>query len=196
MRVCFLVELKLTSFFKYCFQNLMAETVCIIKLHLFPFPLVTQLPIADCKTIGREKMYQFRVRAVNVVGDEHLIGPWSEAGEGNCYSDRPSNQVLMVIWVIGILSAVALVLCVIYTSKRFVFSSNHLFRSFEKISKIYIAFCFRTWLKCRYMRDVDVKLPHGIEPNMVSFFISTQIFQASDPVSHFPWKIPIQRIFT
>lgn len=47
-----------------------------------------QLPIPDCKTVGRERLYQFRVRAVNIGSDNtHLKGPWSELGEGNCYSD-------------------------------------------------------------------------------------------------------------
>ena len=58
----------------------------LIQLDLFF--IESQLPIPDCKTIGREKMYQFRIRAVNVAdGNQHLIGPWSEPGEGNCYSD-------------------------------------------------------------------------------------------------------------
>lgn len=47
-----------------------------------------QLPIFDCKTAGQERRYQFRVRAVNIaVNNKHLKGPWSDAGEGNCYSD-------------------------------------------------------------------------------------------------------------
>ena len=44
--------------------------------------------IPDCKTIGQEKLYKFQVRAVNIAKDgEHLFGNWSDAGEGNCFSN-------------------------------------------------------------------------------------------------------------
>ncbi|KAK2586334.1 hypothetical protein KPH14_010628 [Odynerus spinipes] len=100
------------------------------------------LPIPDCKTVGRERLYQFRVRAVNIAADNtHLKGPWSNPGEGNCYSDGPSFRVWVVIWVIGSLSGVAFLFCVAYTSKRM-------------------------WLKCKAMQDVEVKLPPGLAPNM------------------------------
>lgn len=56
-----------------------------------------QLPIPDCKTVGRERLYQFRVRAVNIAPDStHLKGPWSDPGEGNCYSDGKLTFVLLV----------------------------------------------------------------------------------------------------
>ncbi|XP_012282204.1 uncharacterized protein LOC105700688 [Orussus abietinus] len=101
-----------------------------------------QLPIPDCKTVGRERLYQFRVRAVNVAPDStHLKGPWSDPGEGNCYSDGPSFRVWIIIWVIGSFSGVAFLLCLAYTSKRM-------------------------WLKCKAMQDVEVKLPPGLAPNM------------------------------
>ena len=46
------------------------------------------MSIPDCKTVGREKLYRFQVRAVNVAPNgEHLYGNWSDAGEGNCFSD-------------------------------------------------------------------------------------------------------------
>nr|XP_003707987.1 PREDICTED: uncharacterized protein LOC100878272 [Megachile rotundata]XP_012151607.1 PREDICTED: uncharacterized protein LOC100878272 [Megachile rotundata] len=101
-----------------------------------------QLPIPDCKTIGRERLYQFRVRAVNVAPNNlHLKGPWSEPGEGNCYSDGPSFSVWVIIWVIGGVSIVAVLLCLAHLSKRM-------------------------WLKCKAMQDVEVKLPPGLAPNM------------------------------
>ncbi|XP_066588811.1 uncharacterized protein [Prorops nasuta] len=101
-----------------------------------------QLPIPDCKTVGREKLYQFRVRAVNIASNnDHLKGPWSDPGEGNCYSDGPSFRVWVIIWVIGSLSGVAFLFCLAYTSKRM-------------------------WLKCKAMQDVEVKLPPGLAPNM------------------------------
>ncbi|XP_031844734.2 cytokine receptor domeless isoform X1 [Nomia melanderi] len=101
-----------------------------------------QLPIPDCKTVGRERLYQFRVRAVNIVPDNmHLKGPWSEPGEGNCYSDGPSFGVWVMIWVIGGISMVAILFCLGHVSKRM-------------------------WLKCKAMQDVEVKLPPGLAPNM------------------------------
>ncbi|XP_043257067.1 uncharacterized protein LOC122399986 isoform X2 [Colletes gigas] len=101
-----------------------------------------QLPIPDCKTVGRERLYQFRVRAINIASDNtHLKGPWSEPGEGNCYSDGPSFSVWVIIWVIGGVSIVAILLCLGHLSKRM-------------------------WLKCKAMQDVEVKLPPGLAPNM------------------------------
>ncbi|XP_043508865.1 cytokine receptor [Frieseomelitta varia] len=101
-----------------------------------------QLPIPDCKTIGQEKLYQFRVRAVNIASDNtHLKGSWSDPGEGNCYSDGPSFRVWVIIWVIGGISTVAVFLCLAHLSKRM-------------------------WLKCKAMQDVEVKLPPGLAPNM------------------------------
>lgn len=47
-----------------------------------------QLSIPDCNTVGRERQYKFRVRAVNISPNkERLTGPWSDFGEGNCYGD-------------------------------------------------------------------------------------------------------------
>lgn len=102
----------------------------------------TQLPIPDCKTVGREKLYKFRVRAINIASDNmHLEGPWSEYGEGSCYSDGLSFIVWIIILVIGSLSGVTCLLCLAYVSKRL-------------------------WLKCKAMQDVEVKLPPGLAPNM------------------------------
>ncbi|XP_017887788.1 uncharacterized protein LOC108629550 [Ceratina calcarata] len=100
------------------------------------------LPIPDCKMIGRDRLYQFRVRAVNIgSNNEHLRGPWSGFGEGNCYSGGPTFSVWVLIWVIGGFSLVAIVVCVAHVSKRM-------------------------WLKCKAMQDVEVKLPPGLAPNM------------------------------
>lgn len=60
-----------------------------------------QIPIPDCKTLGRERLYQFRVRAVNIASDNtHLKGPWSEPGEGNCYSDGKYKINFFFLWII------------------------------------------------------------------------------------------------
>ncbi|XP_076379609.1 cytokine receptor domeless isoform X2 [Megalopta genalis] len=101
------------------------------------------LSIPDCKTVGREQLYEFRVRAVNIAPDnEHLSGEWSDPGDGNCYSDGPSFSVWIMIWVIGAVSIVAVLLCVGHVSKRM-------------------------WMKCKAMQDVGVKLPPGLAPNML-----------------------------
>ncbi|KAI4493704.1 hypothetical protein M0804_001880 [Polistes exclamans] len=101
-----------------------------------------QLPIPNCKTVGKEKLYQFRVRAVNIApSNTYLKGPWSDPGEGNCYSDGPSFKVWVVIWMIGIISAVAFIFGIVYTTKIM-------------------------WRKCKAMQDVEVQLPPGLAPNM------------------------------
>lgn len=54
--------------------------------------------IPDCKIVGQEQQYQFRVRAVNIDSNNvHLKGPWSEPGEGNCYSDGEFFVIYMYI---------------------------------------------------------------------------------------------------
>ncbi|XP_043487260.1 uncharacterized protein LOC122514466 [Polistes fuscatus] len=101
-----------------------------------------QIPIPNCKTVGKEKLYQFRVRAVNIApSNTYLKGPWSDPGEGNCYSDGPSFKVWVVIWMIGIISAVAFIFGIVYTTKIM-------------------------WRKCKAMQDVEVQLPPGLAPNM------------------------------
>ncbi|XP_034948371.1 cytokine receptor [Chelonus insularis] len=100
--------------------------------------LETQITIPDCKAEGRERMYQFKVRAVNIDSDgTHLFGPWSETGEGSCYSDGPPPKIWVIIWIISGLSGIAFIFCVAYTSKKM-------------------------WLKCKVMQDVEVKLPPGL----------------------------------
>ncbi|KAI4504019.1 hypothetical protein M0802_000490 [Mischocyttarus mexicanus] len=101
-----------------------------------------QLPISNCNTVGKEKLYQFRVRAVNIApGNIYLKGPWSDPGEGNCYSNGPSFKVWVVIWMIGIISAVAFIFGIVYSTKIM-------------------------WRKCKAMQDVEVQLPPGLAPNM------------------------------
>ncbi|EZA53737.1 hypothetical protein DMN91_008451 [Ooceraea biroi] len=102
--------------------------------------LKIQLPIPDCK-VGREGQYRFRVRAVNVANGVHLKGPWSDPGEGNCYSDGPSFRAMIFIWLASVLAVISFLLFSFYASKKL-------------------------WLKCRAMRDVEVKLPPGLQPDM------------------------------
>ncbi|XP_011299826.1 cytokine receptor [Fopius arisanus] len=98
----------------------------------------SSIPIPDCKTEGIDTLHQFRIRAVNVAPNgEHLYGPWSDPGEGNCYSGGPASSVLAIIWVIGVIGSIAVMFCVIYTSKR-------------------------VWLKYKVMQDVEVQLPPGL----------------------------------
>lgn len=101
-----------------------------------------QLSIPDCKTVGQERQHSFRVRAINIgPNNEHLTGPWSDAGEGNCYSEIPSQTVLAVIWVIAVIFVLGVISGVIYCIKRM-------------------------WLKCQDMQDFEVKLPPGLTSNM------------------------------
>ncbi|XP_063994915.1 cytokine receptor isoform X2 [Diachasmimorpha longicaudata] len=98
----------------------------------------SNIPIPDCKTEGRSTLHEFTVRAVNIgPNGEHLYGPWSEAGSGNCYSNGPSSLILVVIWVIAVFGGFACLFCLMHTSKR-------------------------VWLKYKVMQDVEVQLPPGL----------------------------------
>ncbi|KMQ98366.1 cytokine receptor [Lasius niger] len=100
-----------------------------------------QLSIPDCNTVGRERQYKFRVRAVNIgPNNEHLTGPWSEPGEGNCFGDGLSQTVVVIMWVIGVVILVAILSCCGYGGNR-------------------------AMLKCRDMQNIDVKLPPGLTSN-------------------------------
>ncbi|KYN26832.1 Cytokine receptor [Trachymyrmex cornetzi] len=100
-----------------------------------------QLPIPDCKNVEhREQKHRFRVRAVNTnLNGDLLKGCWSDFGEGNCYNNGLSSVALVVIWIVGVVSFVACIVCFVYMFKRM-------------------------WIKCRAMRDVEVKLPPGLAP--------------------------------
>lgn len=99
-----------------------------------------QLSIPDCKTDG--KLYKFRVRAINInSNNERLTGPWSETGEGNCYSNGLSRFLIIVISVIGFILVVVSVLGLAYYIKRW-------------------------WLKIQDMQNINVKLPPGLTSNM------------------------------
>ncbi|KYN30898.1 Cytokine receptor [Trachymyrmex septentrionalis] len=100
-----------------------------------------QLPIPDCKNVEhREQKHKFRIRAVNTNLNGHLLkGSWSDFGEGNCYNNGLSSVALVVIWIVGVVSFVACIVCFVYMFKRM-------------------------WIKCRAMRDVEVKLPPGLAP--------------------------------
>ncbi|XP_014213058.1 cytokine receptor [Copidosoma floridanum] len=99
------------------------------------------ISIPDCNTVGREKMYKFFVRAVNIApNNEHLFGNWSEAGEGNCFSAGPSYAIWILIWIIGSISGIGFIFCLAYSSKRI-------------------------WLKCKEMRDIEIEIPPGLTSN-------------------------------
>ncbi|KAG5308307.1 DOME protein, partial [Acromyrmex insinuator] len=100
-----------------------------------------QLPIPDCKNVEhREQKHKFRVRAVNTnLNGDLLKGFWSDFGEGNCYNNGLSSVALVIIWIVGVVSFVACIVCFVYMFKRM-------------------------WIKCRAMRDVEVKLPPGLAP--------------------------------
>ncbi|XP_011874868.1 PREDICTED: cytokine receptor [Vollenhovia emeryi] len=100
-----------------------------------------QLPIPDCKNVEhREQKHRFRVRAINTNRNgEILKGFWSDFGEGNCYNNGLSYVALVIIWMVGVFSITACMACFVYMFKRM-------------------------WIKCRAMRDVEVKLPPGLAP--------------------------------
>ncbi|XP_024884406.1 uncharacterized protein LOC112462719 [Temnothorax curvispinosus] len=102
-----------------------------------------QLPIPDCKNVEhREQKHKFRVRAVNTNHNGQILkGFWSDFGEGNCYNNGLSNVALVIIWMVGVFSITACIACLVYMFKRM-------------------------WIKCRAMRDVEVKLPPGLAPDM------------------------------
>ncbi|XP_012522473.1 uncharacterized protein LOC105828601 [Monomorium pharaonis] len=101
-----------------------------------------QLPIPDCKNVEhREQKHKFRVRAVNINHNgEILKGSWSDFGEGNCYNNGLSYVAVVIIWMVGVVSITACIACLVYMFKRM-------------------------WIKCRAMRDVEVKLPPGLAPD-------------------------------
>ncbi|XP_029156701.1 cytokine receptor [Nylanderia fulva] len=100
-----------------------------------------QLSIPDCNTVDREQQYKFRVRAVNINPNrERLTGSWSDYGEGYCYGDGLSQTVVVIMWVIGVVIAVALLSCCGYGGKR-------------------------AMLKYRDMQNIGVKLPPGLTSN-------------------------------
>lgn len=92
--------------------------------------------IPDCKP---NKRTEFRIRAINI--DEKgspLYGPWSEATSVLCgSSDWTEGQVVM-FWVFGVGSFFALITFVYFIIKK-------------------------GWLQCRKMKDVEVKLPPGLQ---------------------------------
>ncbi|KAL6427265.1 hypothetical protein ACFW04_008687 [Cataglyphis niger] len=119
----------------YEIENTSGEIYNVTKME-------AQLSIPDCKT-SQEGLNKFRVRAVNIgPNNEHLIGPWSETGEGNCYNNGLTQAATITIWVVGVVGAVALSLCCICATKRM-------------------------WLKYQDMQDIEVKLPPGLTPNML-----------------------------
>ncbi|XP_014481132.1 PREDICTED: uncharacterized protein LOC106747764 isoform X2 [Dinoponera quadriceps] len=97
-----------------------------------------RLSIPDCKDVSdpQEPSYLFRVRAVNIVNETQLKGPWSDPVEVNCHSDA-----WLMICITGIIGIGVFFSCLVYGSRRM-------------------------WSKCRAMQDVEVKLPPGLAPNI------------------------------
>ncbi|XP_019700208.1 uncharacterized protein LOC105190189 isoform X2 [Harpegnathos saltator] len=97
-----------------------------------------RLSIPDCKDVDKpqEPSYLLRVKAVNIVNDTQLKGPWSDPVELNCYSDA-----WLMICITSIIGVGVLFGCLVYGSRRM-------------------------WSKCRAMQDVEVKLPPGLAPNI------------------------------
>ncbi|XP_072753028.1 uncharacterized protein Dome isoform X2 [Anoplolepis gracilipes] len=99
-----------------------------------------QLSVPDCKT-NEERLYKFRVRVINInSNNERLTGPWSEIGEGNCFNNGLPQAGWVAIYVIGSISIVTTFLCLVYVVNRY-------------------------YLKYKYMRNIDVKLPPGLTSN-------------------------------
>ncbi|XP_032682299.1 uncharacterized protein LOC116849327 isoform X2 [Odontomachus brunneus] len=97
-----------------------------------------QLSIPNCKDVDdpQKPFYFFRVRAVNVVNETLLKGPWSSAVGLDCHSDA-----WLIICITSIIGIGVLFGCLVYSSRRI-------------------------WSKCRAMQDVEVKLPPGLAPNI------------------------------
>ncbi|KAG8316763.1 hypothetical protein J6590_043299 [Homalodisca vitripennis] len=99
----------------------------------------TQIPIEDCNSGGPHHKYSFSVRAVNYANDTAYYGPWSDAGEGNCYSaDKQCLERLAVAVRYG---------AVINRDERVINLD-----------------CVPLWERYEQMRTVEVKLPPGLAP--------------------------------
>ncbi|XP_046682111.1 cytokine receptor isoform X3 [Homalodisca vitripennis] len=98
----------------------------------------TQIPIEDCNSGGPHHKYSFSVRAVNYANDTAYYGPWSDAGEGNCYS-AGTGDLWFIIWAVICLICVSCVFIVAFLGKRL-------------------------WERYEQMRTVEVKLPPGLAP--------------------------------
>ncbi|XP_069693403.1 cytokine receptor isoform X2 [Periplaneta americana] len=99
-----------------------------------------EIPLLDCEAEGYLK-YLFQVRAVNI-GNNNMTyyGNWSNPGESTCYSSVIPHGVIIVIWLCGVIVFIALIVLFCYVGKR-------------------------AWLRCKEMRDVEVKLPPGLDPS-------------------------------
>lgn len=86
--------------------------------------------------------YSFSVRAVNVDpsnSTKTFKGEWSKVQDGSCYTNDLPQYLKILIYVL-MLALIVTVSCMIICLGK------------------------RIWLKCKDMRHVEVKLPHGIIP--------------------------------
>ncbi|XP_054259785.1 cytokine receptor-like isoform X1 [Macrosteles quadrilineatus] len=97
------------------------------------------VPVEDCNSGGPHHTYSFSVRAVNFDDDTVYYGPWSEPGEGSCYSAGAKEDFWIIVWVVVCLVLVFVILAVAFLGKR-------LWRCYEQ------------------MKEVEVKLPPGLAP--------------------------------
>ncbi|KAJ9579351.1 hypothetical protein L9F63_024541 [Diploptera punctata] len=98
----------------------------------------SMVSVPNCKTEGYLK-YLFQVRAVNLgTNNVTYYGNWSSPGESNCYASGLPEEIIVVIWVCGVIVVLALILLFCYISKR-------------------------AWHRCKEMQVVEVKLPPGLE---------------------------------
>ncbi|PNF42338.1 hypothetical protein B7P43_G03672 [Cryptotermes secundus] len=100
----------------------------------------SQIPVPNCESEGYLK-YLFLVRAVNL-GTTNVThyGNWSSPGETNCYRSVIPQEMLMFIWVCGVIVFIGLAILFYCMGKR-------------------------AWLRCKEMQDVEVKLPPGLAPS-------------------------------
>ncbi|KAK3917504.1 Cytokine receptor [Frankliniella fusca] len=94
--------------------------------------------IEGCSEVNQP--HSFSVRAVNVDpsnSTKTFKGPWSKPQEGSCYTNDLPQYLKIIIYILML----ALIICV---------------------SCMIICLGKRMWLKCKDMRDVEVKLPPGI----------------------------------
>ncbi|KAK6620371.1 hypothetical protein RUM44_006772 [Polyplax serrata] len=81
---------------------------------------------------------EFRVRAINIDGDNFYFGPWSDPTEVICGASVWVESNVLINWISGTATILILTACIFYIVKK-------------------------GWLQCRKMKDVEVKLPPGLQ---------------------------------